>query len=126
MSWRIGAPLAAQDVVDRRLTDADVHDFDVFNRLFLPDLRVLNHMHDVHSFDASAEDCVFVVQPGSAFGCDEELTSIRTWSGIGHADRVWLVVSEFRSELILELLAPDGFATSSVSKRVPCEMLVFA
>ena len=102
-------------VVDTRLTDTDVYDLDVVDRFLLPDLRVLNHMHNVHAFGASAEDCVFVVQPRSASSCDEELTSIRTWACIGHADGVRFVVSQFRSELVLELPAPDRFASRAIT-----------
>lgn len=118
----------------RLLVDRDVHDFDILLGLLLVSPDVFDLVDDVQACYRSAEDGVLVVepwlQPGqSASGpypenqthrflrCYEKLRPIRVGSGIRHADRVGLVVSE-RGELVLELLAPNTLAASAIAERI--------
>ena len=74
-------------------------------------------MHDIHALDRAAENRMLLVQPGRFLGGDEELRAVGVGPGVGHADRVRLVVAQ-RGEFVGELGAPDGFAAGAVAERV--------
>lgn len=57
-------------------------DDDVLIRLLSSRTHVLDLPNDVHAIDNPAEDNVLVVQERRRNGSDEELASIRVWTGI--------------------------------------------
>lgn len=62
-----------------------------------------------------AKDGVLVVKPGSGHSCDEELAAVGVGASIGHTQGEWAVMPQAAIKLILELLTPDGCATSAVT-----------
>lgn len=62
-----------------------------------------------------AKDGVLVVKPGSWHSGDEELAAVGVGAGIGHTQREWAVMPQAAIKLILELLTPNGRATSAVT-----------
>ena len=62
-----------------------------------------------------AKHGVLVVQPGSGHSGDEELAAIGVGASIGHTQRERAIMPQATIKLILELLTPDGCATSSIT-----------
>lgn len=94
------------------LDHIDAEYLDVLLWLFLVRARVLDLVHHIQALDGPAEDGVLVVEPrlrprlaraavDPGYRCayrlfrrDEKLASVGVGSGVGHADRVRLVVLE--------------------------------
>lgn len=60
---------------------------------------------------------MFLIQPRRLLRRDEELGPVGVGAGVGHADRVGLVVFE-RREFIGEFGAPDAFAARAVAEGI--------
>lgn len=73
----------------------------------------LDLLNDVHALDDGAEDNVTVVEPGSLDSGDKELRTVGVRAGVGHRHDAGSGVLQ-GEVLILELVAVDGLATSSV------------
>jgi hypothetical protein len=56
---------------------------------------------------------VLSIEPLGLDGTQEELTSVGSWSGVGHRKDTGSSVLKLKV-LVLELVAVDGFSTSSV------------
>lgn len=51
---------------------------------------------------------------------DEKLRAVGGGAGVGHAERVWAVVSQRRVELVLKLSSPDALPTHARACGVSC------
>jgi len=76
----------------------------------------LHFLHQLHIGGDFAENDVLAVQPRGDDRADEELGTVRVWASIGHGKDARLSVLE-GEVLIGELLAINGFSTSSVATR---------
>lgn len=74
-------------------------------------------MDHVHAADRSPEYRMLLVQPRRLLRRDEELRAVGVGTGIGHADRVRLVVLE-RGKLVGKFRAPNALAPGAVAKRI--------
>jgi len=73
----------------------------------------LDLLDDIHALDNLSENDMFAVQPGGLGGTDEELAAVGVGSSVGHAEDSGSGVLELKV-LVLELVAVDGLAPSSV------------
>jgi len=72
--------------------------------------NLLQFFHHVHAADDLAEDGVFHMEPGSGYGCDEELAAVGAGAGVGHGEQAGLVEGEIARTLICEGFTPDRLA----------------
>lgn len=74
-------------------------------------------MDHVHTANCASEYRMLLVQPRRLLGRDEELRAVGVGTGVGHADRIWLVVLE-RGKLVGKFRPPDALAPSAVAKWI--------
>jgi len=75
--------------------------------------EALSGLDDVVAINDLSEDDVLSVEPGGLGGADEELGSVGVGTSVGHGQDSGGIVLELEV-LILELVAVDGLASSSV------------
>jgi len=67
-----------------RLTNANANNLDIFFRLLLVCLHVLDPMHYVQSLHRPPKYRMFPIQPRRLICCDEELACVRVRSRVRH------------------------------------------
>lgn len=75
-------------------------------------------LDDIVTFDYFAEDCVAHIQPRSLGSSDEELATIGAWTGVRHCKDAGFVESKIGGALVVEVLAPNGFAAAASARRI--------
>jgi hypothetical protein len=75
--------------------------------------HLFNRVHNVQSCCHFAKDNVLSIEPRGVSGADEELAAVGIGTRVGHAQDSLALVFEYKV-LVGELLAVDGFSTSSV------------
>ena len=58
---------------------------------------------------------MFVIQPRTRYGRDEELTTVRGRTRIGHGESIWSIKSGFCRKLIFEITTPYRFSSCTVA-----------
>jgi len=73
----------------------------------------LNLLNELKAFNNFAENDVLAIEPGSRYGGDKELGSVRIRASVGHGQKARFIVPQGKV-LVRESLAVDGLATRAV------------
>jgi hypothetical protein len=79
-------------------------------------LHILNLPNNTLTIDDLAEYYMFLVQVRCRHGCDEELGTVRSWSGVGHTQQEGLLVQHLEV-LVVEFLPVYTLATCAIVVR---------